>query len=152
MSSGLASMLAGQAPPQTAMSAQTPDVRRNPEHEWYVGLQRIRMTARDALMKADEQEPAVKAVLVALQGLCDKLLTGANPTASIASSTARMIDMINPAIAAQLDGMAYMLSQPPAGAGGPGAGPAQASPAIANPLAGAPAPPTPGPGPGAGQL
>lgn len=161
MTSGLAAALAGQAPPQTAMSERTPDVRSNPEHEWYVSLQRIRMTTRDALIKCDEQDPSVKDFLTALRGICDKLLAGANAKASIASGVARAIESWAPMPAMQLDTLAFSLiqslSQPPTGPGGMGA-PMGGSPQMGAMTGGAPqappmaGPPAPAAGPAAAAL
>lgn len=155
MSPGLASLLAGQAPPQTAMSAQTPDIRRNPTHEWYVALQRVRMTVRDALTKADEQDESIKEFLSSVRTACDKLLTGVNPKASIATSLARAIESWAPQIAQMLDVQAVMLMQqgqnsPMPTAPGVGAPPPGGQPPPM--LGGAPGAPTPAPGPGAAAL
>lgn len=144
MTPGLAAQLQSAAPPQTPMSERTPDVRRNPEHEWYVSLQRIRTTAVQALTKSDEQEPAVKDFLAAVRGICDKLLTGANPRASIASGLARAIESWQPQLAQQLDVTAVMLtqqiSQPPQVPGGMMGAPQGAmTGGGAPPMAGAPA-------------
>lgn len=155
MTPGLAQMLGGQAPPQTPMSSMTPDIRKNPTHEWYVSLQRVRMTTRDALIKSDEQDEAVKQWLTGIRGICDKLLSGGNPKASIASGMARAVEMWAPQAAQALDVQAMMLlqqlSQPPlgpGGMGGPGATPGQ--PPMGPPPGGPPmgGPPATPPGPG----
>lgn len=124
------------------MSDATPGIRSNPEHDWYVALQRVRMTAKDALMKAAEQDPATKSFLSETRALCDKLLTGANPKASIASSLAGMVRDWAPQAAQQLDTQAVMLTSPQA----------SAPPSVPGGLPGAPlhGAPSPGPGPFAG--
>lgn len=153
MSPDLAQMLGAQAPPQTPMSALTPDIRKNPTHEWYVSLQRVRMTTRDALVKSDEQEPAVKDFLTAVRGICDKLLSGGNPRASIASGLARAVEGWAPQAAGQLDMAAMQIlfqtqqsSMSPAGPGGMGMPgqtgmPPGAPPQGGPPMGGPPAPP-----------
>jgi hypothetical protein len=163
MTSAIASLLAGQSPPPE-QGGGTPNVRKNPSHEWYVSLQRIRMTARDALVKSDEQEPVVKDFLVAVGGVCDKLLAGAKPAPAIASGLARAVESYSPQAAQQLDMFVLMqVSQPALGAAGMGApggpppmGQAPQMPQAGGQAAGAgpfgAAPPTPSPGPGGAAL
>jgi hypothetical protein len=144
MTPGLAQILAGQAPPQTAMSGQTPDVRKNPTHEWYVAMQKLQITAKQALTKADEQDPVVKDFLAAIGQTALRLITiGTMAKPVIAAGLARAFDNFAPQVAGQLDMLAYTLSsqqasQPSAGPGGMGPMPGQPPTGMGNPLAGPP--------------
>lgn len=152
MSSQLAQILGGQAPPQTAMSAMTPDVRKNPTHEWYVAMQKLQITAKQALTKADEQDPVVKDFLAAVGQTALRLITiGTMAKPVVAAGLARAFDNFAPQVAGQLDMLAYTLSsqssQPQAGPGGMGPSPQPMAPGMGMPPG---APPLGGPSPMAG--
>jgi len=162
MTPGLAQMLGGQAPPATPMSNATPDIRKNPTDEWYVSMQKLQIVARQAMTKADEQDPVVKDFLSAIQQTALKLITvGTMAKPVIAAGLARAFDGFLPQISGQLDAMAYGLvqqgSQPPQGPGGMGApgGPPHGGQPGAQPPMGGPGglpmgggPPATPPGPG----
>jgi hypothetical protein len=159
MTPGLAQMLGAQAPPQTPMSANTPDIRRNPTHEWYEAMQKVQAVARQAMTKSDEQDPIVKDFLSAVQQTAIKLITvGTQAKPVVAAGLARAFDNFAPQIAGQLDMLSMTLMQmgqqppsmPPAGPGGmamPGAIPGEppGPPPGGSPMGGSPAP-MPGPG------
>ena len=133
------------------MSAMTPDVRKNPTHEWYVAMQKLQITAKQALTKADEQDPVVKDFLAAVGQTALRLITiGTMAKPVVAAGLARAFDNFAPQVAGQLDMLAYTLSsqssQPQAGPGGMGA-PPPAGPPMGQPAG---APPMGGPSPMAG--
>jgi hypothetical protein len=123
------------------------------------------MTCRDAIIKADEQDPVIKSFLTSFRGICDALLSGGNPQLAIVSGMQKALESWAQLPAAQLAGFVVQLqmqqmqaSQPPSVAGGMGATPPgqpgglQTPPGMGlGPSPGAAAP-TPQPGPGMGSL
>lgn len=120
MTASLGSIVNTQAPPS---NPNTPNQRTNPEHEWYVALQAVRMTATEALDKADQYGPEIVAILNAVKSTCSYLTTPAADAKVAALSLAAMaLETIAPQLAAQAKQLATQLSAPtiaPAGGGAP---------------------------------
>lgn len=113
--------LLGQAPgpmPQgvqsalkAAMNAQggpnnpaTPAYREEPEHAWFLALQRIRISAREATEHVGEEKgPDVKAFFAAVRVGAEQLMAGIDPKTVSGAVAADLIRGQRPDIAAQLD-------------------------------------------------
>jgi hypothetical protein len=129
----------------------TPPYRENPEHDWYTALQRVRITAKEAVERVGEEKgPIVKSVLSAIRNAAEQLMAGIDPAQVATATASSLVETTRPDVAALLKsppatpagpaganalGMPAAPPPPPADAGSPG-GPLAAA------LSGSP-PPTP---------
>lgn len=91
----------GQAGPQ---NPATPAYRDNPEHDWYLALQRVRISAKEAMEHAGEEKgPIVKGVISAIRTAAEQLMAGIDPATVAAATAATMVRESRPEIAAQLE-------------------------------------------------
>jgi hypothetical protein len=135
--SQLAAALGASAPPA---NAQTPTQRLDPQHEWFIAVQRVRMTLRDIIDRnLDDRDPVTQSLFVAMHIATEKLLAQIDPKITALLCAASIVKGINPNLGSQLEMLAAQSSAPPTvpgvpqvaappplggmGAGGPTAGP-----------------------------
>jgi hypothetical protein len=153
---GLRSALAGVSPPP---NPKTPAQRDDPQHKWYLALQRIRTTVKDLIERElEDKDQPTSDIFLAMHAALEKLLAGIDPKTVAGFMAASAVKSINPQIASQLEIEAAQAGRPPQVQGMPnlvgmpqpplggGLMPAQGPPTGAPPM-GAAEPPGPPQGP-----
>lgn len=99
---------------------KTPAYRENPEHDWYLALQAVRITAKEAIERVGEERgPIVRMILGSIRTGAEKLMAGVDPQTVASSIAADLVRDSRPDLAALLD-QAKAPTGPPPGAGPPG--------------------------------
>lgn len=83
---------------------KTPAYRENPEHDWYLALQAVRITAKEAIERVGEERgPVVRTILGAFRTGAERLMAGVEPGTVASSIAADLVRDSRPDLAALLD-------------------------------------------------
>lgn len=128
---GLRSAMASVSPPQ---NPKTPAQRDDPQHAWYIALQRIRIPLQDTISnKLDDKDDKTAAILIAMHAAIEKLLAGIDPQMVAGFMAASAIKPFDPMTAATLENSADQVGRPPVVPGTPNI---TGMPGVQQPLAG----------------
>jgi len=105
------------SPPQ---NPKTPAQRDDPQHSWYIALQRIRIPLQDLIEKQlDDKDDVTAAIIIAMHSAMEKLLAGLDPKIVAGFMAASAIKPFDPMTAAQLENNAAQVGRPPTVPGSP---------------------------------
>lgn len=99
------------SPPQ---NPKTPAQRTDPQHEWLIGLQRVRATVSDLIRdQLDDKPQPVQDLILAMNAAIEKTLAGIDPNTVALLAGASIVKAIAPQVSSQLEMQAAQGSRPP---------------------------------------